>query len=78
MFNTQCMLENGGQQFEHTLSLSLSARLMWVAGMLAASASIIYPAISAMVSRNAEPEQQGVVLGILTGWLYTVRIYITA
>ena len=59
------------KQFEHTLSLSLSlsARLMWVAGMLAASASIIYPAISAMVSRNAEPEQQGVVLGILTGWL---------
>jgi MFS family permease len=49
-----------------------STWLMWVAGMLAASASIIYPAISAMVSKNAEPEQQGVVLGILTGWLYTV------
>jgi MFS family permease len=44
-----------------------STWLMWVAGMLAASASIIYPAISAMVSKNAEPEQQGVVLGILTG-----------
>ncbi|CAI8045628.1 Hippocampus abundant transcript 1 protein [Geodia barretti] len=49
--------------------ISTSTWLMWVAGMLAASASIIYPAISAMVSRNAEPEQQGVVLGILTGWL---------
>jgi hypothetical protein len=47
--------------------ISTSTWLMWVAGMLAASASIIYPAISAMVSRNAEPEQQGVVLGILTG-----------
>ncbi|CAI8045627.1 Hippocampus abundant transcript 1 protein [Geodia barretti] len=46
--------------------ISTSTWLMWVAGMLAASASIIYPAISAMVSRNAEPEQQGVVLGILT------------
>ena len=42
-------------------------RLMWLAGILAALSSIIYPAISAMVSKNAEPEQQGVVLGILTG-----------
>ena len=40
---------------------------MWLAGILAALSSIIYPAISAMVSKNAEPEQQGVVLGILTG-----------
>ena len=42
--------------------------------MLAASASIIYPAISAMVSRNAEPEQQGVVLGILTGWVCITKM----
>ena len=46
---------------EHTL------RLMWVACILAAFSSIIYPAISALVSKNANAEQQGVVLGILTG-----------
>ncbi len=42
-------------------------RLMWVAGLLASVASIIYPAISALVSKQASPEQQGVALGILTG-----------
>jgi len=46
---------------KHTL------RLMWVACILAAFSSIIYPAISALVSKNADAEQQGVVLGILTG-----------
>ena len=51
----------------HTHTHTTPPRLMWLAGMLASSASIIYPAISAMVSRNADPEQQGVVLGILTG-----------
>lgn len=40
---------------------------MWIAGLLAALSSIIYPAISALVSKNADAEQQGVVLGILTG-----------
>ena len=40
---------------------------MWLAGLFASIASIIYPAISALVSKNASPEQQGVVLGILTG-----------
>ncbi len=42
-------------------------RLMWVGGLLAAFSSIIYPSISALVSRNAVAEQQGAVLGILTG-----------
>ncbi len=42
-------------------------RLMWFAGIFAAISSIIYPAISALVSKNAAPEQQGVALGILTG-----------
>lgn len=41
--------------------------LMWVAGLLAAFSTIIYPAISSLVSKNADSEQQGVVLGILTG-----------
>ena len=38
-----------------------------MAGLLASVASIIYPAISALVSKQASPEQQGVALGILTG-----------
>ena len=33
--------------------------LMWVAGILAALSTIIYPAISALVSKNSDPEQQG-------------------
>ena len=33
--------------------------LMWVAGVMAALSTIIYPAISALVSKNADPEQQG-------------------
>ncbi len=40
---------------------------MWFAGIFAAISSIIYPAISALVSKNASSEQQGVALGILTG-----------
>ena len=40
---------------------------MWIAGIFAAFASIIYPAISSLVSKNTDAEQQGVVLGILTG-----------
>ena len=33
--------------------------LMWVAGVMAALSTIIYPAISALVSKNADAEQQG-------------------
>ena len=33
--------------------------LMWTAGILAAFSGIIYPAISALVSRNAASDQQG-------------------
>ena len=40
---------------------------MWLAGVFASIASIIYPAISGLVSKNASSEQQGVALGILTG-----------
>ena len=40
---------------------------MWLAGIFASIASIIYPAISALVSKNSSSEQQGVALGILTG-----------
>ncbi|XP_073201034.1 hippocampus abundant transcript-like protein 1 isoform X2 [Lepidochelys kempii] len=41
--------------------------MMWAAGAVAAMSSITFPAISALVSRNAEPDQQGVVQGIITG-----------
>lgn len=44
-----------------------SLRLMWFAGIFASISTLIYPAISALVSKNASPEEQGVVLGILTG-----------
>ncbi|NXT83310.1 MF14A protein, partial [Zapornia atra] len=33
--------------------------MMWAAGAVAAMSSITFPAISAMVSRNADPDQQG-------------------
>jgi hypothetical protein len=36
--------------------------MMWAAGAVAAMSSITFPAISAIVSRNAEPDQQGRVL----------------
>ncbi|KAI1239888.1 hypothetical protein IHE44_0011325 [Lamprotornis superbus] len=42
-------------------------KMMWAAGAVAAMSSITFPAISALVSRNAEADQQGVVQGIITG-----------
>ena len=33
--------------------------LMWIAGAIAATSSITYPAISAFVSAHTEPERQG-------------------
>ncbi|CAH2293174.1 hippocampus abundant transcript 1 -like [Pelobates cultripes] len=41
--------------------------MMWAAGAVAAMSSITFPAISAIVSRNADPDQQGVVQGMVTG-----------
>ncbi|XP_006872653.1 PREDICTED: hippocampus abundant transcript-like protein 1-like [Chrysochloris asiatica] len=43
------------------------AWMMWAAGTVAAMSSITFPAISALVSRNAESDQQGVSQGIITG-----------
>jgi hypothetical protein len=37
----------------------LNFRMMWTAGILAAISSITYPAISAFVSTNADPDKQG-------------------
>lgn len=58
--------------FSHSTPLppphpTFSYRKMWVAGILAAMASITYPSISSLVSRNASSDQQGVAMGILTG-----------
>ncbi|XP_015264585.1 PREDICTED: hippocampus abundant transcript-like protein 1 [Gekko japonicus] len=41
--------------------------MMWAAGAVAAMSSITFPAVSALVSRNADSDQQGVVQGIITG-----------
>ncbi|KAK7945213.1 hypothetical protein WMY93_000941 [Mugilogobius chulae] len=41
--------------------------MMWAAGAVAAMSSITFPSISAIVSRNADPDQQGVVQGMITG-----------
>lgn len=41
--------------------------MMWAAGAVASMSSITFPAVSALVSRYAEPDQQGVVQGIVTG-----------
>ena len=41
--------------------------MMWAAGVLAAVASITFPAISAFVSMHASPDQQGLVQGMVTG-----------
>ncbi|XP_077376707.1 hippocampus abundant transcript-like protein 1 isoform X2 [Festucalex cinctus] len=41
--------------------------MMWAAGTVAAMSSITFPAISALVSRSAAADQQGVVQGMITG-----------
>ncbi|CAN9512803.1 unnamed protein product [Ophioblennius macclurei] len=41
--------------------------MMWAAGTVAAMSSLTFPAISALVSRSASPDQQGVVQGMITG-----------
>ncbi|XP_077570732.1 hippocampus abundant transcript-like protein 1 isoform X3 [Stigmatopora nigra] len=41
--------------------------MMWAAGTVAALSSITFPAISALVSHSAAPDQQGVVQGMITG-----------
>ncbi|XP_030213595.1 hippocampus abundant transcript 1 protein [Gadus morhua] len=41
--------------------------MMWAAGTIAALSSITFPAVSALVSHSALPDQQGVVQGMVTG-----------
>uniref|UniRef100_A0A8C2K9N3 Major facilitator superfamily (MFS) profile domain-containing protein n=1 Tax=Cyprinus carpio TaxID=7962 RepID=A0A8C2K9N3_CYPCA len=41
--------------------------MMWAAGAVAAMSSITFPAVSALVSRSADPDKQGLVQGMITG-----------
>ncbi|XP_070562649.1 hippocampus abundant transcript 1 protein-like isoform X2 [Ptychodera flava] len=41
--------------------------MMWAAGAIASFCSITYPAISSLVSTNADADQQGVAQGMITG-----------
>ncbi|XP_033104117.1 hippocampus abundant transcript-like protein 1 [Anneissia japonica] len=41
--------------------------MLWGAGTIAAMCSVTYPSVSALISKNAEPDQQGVVQGMVTG-----------
>ncbi|KAA8592873.1 hypothetical protein FQN60_018328 [Etheostoma spectabile] len=41
--------------------------MMWAAGTVAAMSSITFPAVSALVSHCASPDQQGVAQGMITG-----------
>nr|XP_032812091.1 hippocampus abundant transcript 1 protein-like [Petromyzon marinus] len=41
--------------------------MTWASGAVAAMSSITFPAVSALVSRNADADQQGVVQGMVTG-----------
>uniref|UniRef100_H2TYP6 Major facilitator superfamily domain containing 14B n=1 Tax=Takifugu rubripes TaxID=31033 RepID=H2TYP6_TAKRU len=41
--------------------------MMWAAGTIAAMSSITFPAVSALVSHCASPDQQGVAQGMITG-----------
>lgn len=41
------------------LSPCVSCRMMWAAGAVAAMSSITFPAVSALVSRTADADQQG-------------------
>uniref|UniRef100_A0A8C5LIT0 Major facilitator superfamily (MFS) profile domain-containing protein n=1 Tax=Leptobrachium leishanense TaxID=445787 RepID=A0A8C5LIT0_9ANUR len=41
--------------------------MMWAAGAVAAMSSITFPAVSALISRNTESDQQGVAQGMVTG-----------
>lgn len=47
--------------------LGSQAWMVWAAGAVAAASSITFPAVSALVSQNAESDQQGVAQGIVTG-----------
>ncbi|NWI60208.1 MF14A protein, partial [Calyptomena viridis] len=48
-------------------SVPVFCRMMWAAGAVAAMSSITFPAVSALVSRTADADQQGVVQGMITG-----------
>lgn len=42
---------------------AVDCRMMWAAGAVAAMSSITFPAVSALVSRTADADQQGRLIG---------------
>ncbi|KAM9675716.1 hippocampus abundant transcript-like protein 1 isoform 3-T3 [Dama dama] len=60
-----CTVTGAGLPPDH--SLTCHCRMMWAAGIVAAVSSITFPAVSTLVSQNAESNQQGVAQGIITG-----------
>ena len=48
--------------------------MMWAAGTLAALSSLSYPAISALISCNADSDQQGKHFVVFSIWLLKTRV----
>ncbi|XP_065834622.1 hippocampus abundant transcript 1 protein-like [Oscarella lobularis] len=67
--NRRCIIVGLLFQFIQLACFGMSTEpwMMWSAGCLAAFSAITYPAITALVSKNAEDDQQGAVQGIVTG-----------
>lgn len=51
------------------LFVGFGYRMMWAAGAVAAMSSITFPAVSALVSRTADADQQGELIGISDNYL---------
>ena len=50
--------------------------MMWAAGTLAAMSSLSYPAISALISCNADADKQGMFLFILFIFIYFYFLFL--
>lgn len=49
--------------FNRLCCAGIGYRMMWAAGAVAAMSSITFPAVSALVSRTADADQQGELRG---------------
>lgn len=50
--------------------------MMWAAGAVAAMSSITFPAVSALVSRTADADQQGELMGTSNNYLKVQNVLI--
>lgn len=57
--DTQIHVPSAGLYPCGVVTLSIFCRMMWAAGAVAAMSSITFPAVSALVSRTADADQQG-------------------